>query len=238
MFEPPLTWQQLPNGDKLKDMVQQCLDPWLIGMLGDQLLKLGALSAQLDTHKAPIKRHFSGYHCGDTDIRLSPECLPIQSHCIDLTLMSFVLDFEENPHALLREVDRTTIGGGHIMILGFNPLSSLLLGQLIPSKRKQYPWCGRFFGSARLCDWLSLLGYQVVANERLLVHHMLGDYKPESKLQSFADKHFAQAGSVYMILAKKISLPMTPVKKRKGAKKAAWRPVPTAGRTSRVKNPQ
>ncbi|WP_095499293.1 class I SAM-dependent methyltransferase [Paraferrimonas haliotis] len=236
MFEKPLQWQQLPNGLIIQEQVQQAVEPWLRSFVGEHLLKFGALSAAIDSQSCPVKRHFSGYDDGEVDIRFVPECLPIQSHSIDVGLMSFVLDFEADPHALLRELDRTIIAGGHLIIVGFNPLSGLLLGQALPNKRKQFPWCGRFFLSARICDWLSLLGYQVIDNQRMLPHHLLTPMNPQGKLQQFADRHFGYAGSVYMIVAKKVSLPLTPIRKRQRLKSRKWQSIPSAGRYNKTKS--
>ena len=87
-------WQQLPNGLIIQEQVQQAVTPWLRSFVGEHLLKFGALSAAIDSQSCPVKRHFSGYDDGEVDIRFVPECLPIQSHSIDVGLMSFVLDFE------------------------------------------------------------------------------------------------------------------------------------------------
>ena len=49
--------------------------------------------------------------------------LPVASDSIDVVVLPHVLEFETNPHQVLRESERVLIGEGHVVILGFNPYS-------------------------------------------------------------------------------------------------------------------
>jgi ubiquinone/menaquinone biosynthesis C-methylase UbiE len=49
--------------------------------------------------------------------------LPFAANSIDLAVMPHVLESHDNPHQILREVERILIPDGQLVITGFNPLS-------------------------------------------------------------------------------------------------------------------
>lgn len=49
--------------------------------------------------------------------------LPFASASIDLVVLPHVLEFAEEPHQILREVERVLIPEGQVIICGFNPVS-------------------------------------------------------------------------------------------------------------------
>ena len=49
--------------------------------------------------------------------------LPFDAQSIDLILLPHALEFIDNPHEVLREVDRVLRPEGRVLILGFNPWS-------------------------------------------------------------------------------------------------------------------
>ncbi len=89
-----------------------------------------------------------------------PEELPFASGTIDLVVMHHVLDFSPSPHQALRECHRVLKGSGHLIIVGFNPLSLWGVGKLLVRGRRA-PWSGRFIRRSRLEDWLELLDLSV-----------------------------------------------------------------------------
>lgn len=72
-----------------------------------------------------------------------PEELPFANQSIDLVILPHVLEFANDPHQILREVDRVLIPEGRVVISGFNPVSlwglrqytGRLIGQAISPKR-------------------------------------------------------------------------------------------------------
>lgn len=52
-----------------------------------------------------------------------PHELPLAQHSVDLVIMHHTLDYASFPHQTLREVSRSLKSGGHLLIIGFNPLS-------------------------------------------------------------------------------------------------------------------
>ena len=49
--------------------------------------------------------------------------LPIATQSIDLVVLPHVLEFADEPHQILREVDRVLMPEGRLVIVGFNPWS-------------------------------------------------------------------------------------------------------------------
>lgn len=85
--------------------------------------------------------------------------LPFASESIDLIILPHAFEFAENPHMILREVDRVLIPEGQVIISGFNPASLWGLRQSIGKLTGAYflPSYAEFIGLPRLKDWLKLL---------------------------------------------------------------------------------
>lgn len=141
--------------------------------------------------------------------------LPLDANSVDVVLLPHVLEYEEEPHDLLRESERILIAEGHVVILGFNPISLWGLRHLLLAWRERPPWSGHFYRAARVKDWLALLGFEIVKYESLYHRPPFRSGRLLHKLK-FLDKlgkHlFPWMGGVYMIVAKKRVFPVTPVK--------------------------
>lgn len=212
----PHQWQQLPSGDEILSAIEQQMNAWWPRMFGYYLLKIGALSQQVDTSDCMIKRTLgvadaeSGAGViGDIDD------LPFSEHSVDVCLLNHCLEFSVDPHHIVREANRVLIPNGYLVITGYNPLSLAGLNKLIPYRRRKTPWQERFFTPMRVKDWLHLMGYEIVEDKRLL-HRSLTSDKPANFIskhwQKFAEKFLPAIGSVYFIVAKKRTLPLTPIK--------------------------
>lgn len=92
----------------------------------------------------------------------SADFLPIQSNSVDLVIMPHTLDFNLNPHQILREVYRVLIPEGHIVISGFNPLSLWGTCRHLKINRKDFPWNANFIALSRMKDWLKLLDFETM----------------------------------------------------------------------------
>ncbi len=153
-------------------------------------------------------------------LRGTPECLPIASDCLDVVLLPHALEFAENPHQVLREVDRVLIPEGHVVVLGFNPWSPWLLWRLALGWRGRPPWCGRFISLTRLKDWLKLLGFDIVTCKRYFYRPPLA-HKGMMRRLRFLDRIGKRwlpfFGAGYIVVARKRVATLTPLKTR-------WRP--------------
>jgi SAM-dependent methyltransferase len=130
--------------------------------LGFHLLKIGNLSASLTTDKCAISHQVNVSLEGDNlQVVADAYQLPFAAKSVDACLLAHTLSYADDPHRMLREVDRVLIDDGWLVISSFNPFSLLGLGKLVPGLRRRQPYVSRMFTQMRLLDWLSLLNYEV-----------------------------------------------------------------------------
>lgn len=184
-----------------------------IGRLGDK----GFLASSSISHK--ILMLFGPRENIEDECSLlgDEESLAIASDSMDVVVLPHVLEFVSNPHKLLREVERILIGEGHLLVTGFNPWSLWGIWRLMLFWREEPPWNGHFYAYTRIKDWLSLLDFEVLENERFF-------FRPPIQKKSFMQKLIFWEtlgkhcwpffGGAYVILAKKRVVPLTPVKMR------------------------
>ena len=141
--------------------------------------------------------------------------LPFAADSIDVVIMPHVLEFTRNPDAALKEIERVLIAEGHLMIIGFNPWSLWGLRRLLPIRRHQPPWNGRFYDTPKLKSWLAALDFELLEINRFLFRpplkhgNMLRRLLFLEKLGKFC---WPFCGAAYLILAKKRRVPLNPIK--------------------------
>jgi SAM-dependent methyltransferase len=143
-------------------------------------------------------------NAGSADLLARCHELPFASQSIDLVLLPHVLEFAEEPHAILREVDRVMMPEGRLVIVGFNPWSLWGLRSTLGPSRDEHPWNGRFLSLLRVKDWLALLGFDVSAG-RLIAYAPPFDNERLRRRFAFmepaGDRWWAVGGAVYMLQA-------------------------------------
>jgi len=134
------------------------------------------------------------------------EELPFASQSLDLIVLPHALEFAEDPHQVLREVERVLIPEGQLIVTGFNPTSlwgaRQFMGRALDAPF--LPRSGQFLRLARLKDWLKLLGFEVNRGR-------FGCYRPPlrseqwlarfSFLDRAGDRWWPFWGSVYTVSA-------------------------------------
>jgi len=138
--------------------VRRALD----SVFGDQFLQIGRWGRQDFAGAARTQRAATmDVRPGEgVDLVTSPDCLGIANDSVDVVLLAHVLETHDDPHGVLREIDRILRSDGHIIILGFNPVSLWGLRHLV-SRRKFPPGIRRLIPEHRLRDWLRLLDFSV-----------------------------------------------------------------------------
>ncbi|MBV8210423.1 MAG: methyltransferase domain-containing protein [Burkholderiaceae bacterium] len=164
------------------------------------------------------------------------EELPFATQSIDLVVLPHILEFAQEPHQVLREVDRVLVPEGQVIITGFNPASLWGLRQMLAraGARPYLPRDGQFISLPRIKDWLKLLSFEASRG-------CFGCYAPwagsERWLARWAfmehagDRWWPVLGSVYMLTAVKRVRGMRmigPVRKRKEERRVALTPAPAA----------
>ncbi|MFC6440590.1 class I SAM-dependent methyltransferase [Bowmanella sp. JS7-9] len=218
----PQHWQELPLGENVRDAAETVLKGFCRQFFGYHLLQLGDLSSEMNLSACPIRHKIRQKTHQDAQAGLvsSAEELPYQENSLDVVVLAHELDFSRDPHQILREVDRVIIPDGHVVIIGYNPLSLANLTRFIPLKRSYLLRQARFFTAARIKDWLSLLGFDIVCDERRVFSSLLFSkaYSNNSKVQTFLQRYLSLFGSVYVIVAKKRESTLTLIKPKWRAK--------------------
>ncbi|MBR9727868.1 class I SAM-dependent methyltransferase [Shewanella intestini] len=218
----------------IKNAIERQLKPWWPRVFGYHLLKLGALSAQVSSLHCSVSRHYSMFdsNCDNhlPDAHADLHHLPVNTKSIDSLLSVFNLEYETDPYQVLREMDRVLISGGYLFLIGFNPVSPLFLGKLLPKCQTQLPWCGQFFMPSRIKDWLGLLGYQIQSDERFMFDSLLTKRPNMLRMQDKLQHWLPNVGGVYLIVAKKVDIPLSRIRQNQEQKTTPWATAPSAGR--------
>ncbi len=94
------------------------------------------------------------------DARVDLDFLPVKTESSDLIIACHVLEFAEDPHRFLREIERMLAPRGRCIIVTFNWFGPT--GLVRPLRLfRGVPWCGRFYPPWLLDNWLSILGFSI-----------------------------------------------------------------------------
>ena len=222
-------WFDSPLGQSLQALEAHSLRgvlPNLYGTVAAQLGCIGALDL-MDACIAPTRILLDGpAEHGGCVVHGQPEALPFDAKSVDVLLLPHTLDFCVDPHQVLREANRVLRPEGHVVILGFNPVSLWGFRRLFARRPRIAPWSGKFFRLARVKDWLDLLEFETT-------HGMMLYYRPPLRnegvmhrlhfLDKMGDRWWPMMAAVYLIVAKKRVLGVTPLP-------LAWKTKRIAGR--------
>ncbi|SET25942.1 Methyltransferase domain-containing protein [Marinobacter segnicrescens] len=227
-------WFRSPLGQALLEDQRACVNTHVQDLGGARQLHIALshrlpLAADTDYTQHIVATPYWHAELPDGVVVCDPDELPLPSASIDLVILHHSADFSAWPHQVLRESARVLRGGGQLLVLGFNPLSSWGIRRLL-SRRRRGPWGGRFLLRSRMEDWLNLLDFTVessgsyffrlpLQNERLL--------ERRSALEYLGTQGMLPVGAYYCILAsKRVCAPI--------ARRRLWRPgkvipLPTPG---------
>ena len=179
-------WFESSLGQYLLDHEYRYFDQVVANIFGYNAIQIGLPQFDfLRLNRIPL--HFSvGYERG-VSLLAAADFLPIQSSSMDLVILPHVLEFNTNPHQILREVHRILIPEGHILISGFNPFSLWGICRYLKHTKHEYPWNGDFIALSRLKDWLKLLDFEMRGGR-------LSCYVPPFKQEQWRQRcHFMEA---------------------------------------------
>lgn len=155
------TWYETDLGKQLLKTEQKKIESKLDATVGYYLITQSPLKAlSIDNHR--LRKTFQvaptlelGAPC--SAVVAKPNELPFNTDGIDVHILHHTLDISETPHDDLREVARTLLPSGKLIIVGFNPFGFWSFFRLFANKNKA-PWCARFIARHRLEDWLKVAG--------------------------------------------------------------------------------
>lgn len=197
-------WLGTSLGKYLLNREMAYFDTAIADIFGFHALQIG-----LPAHEFLRGSRITAKHVLDLDepahLYADPAYLPFAENSLDLVVLPHVLEFTDNPHAILREAYRVLRPEGQIVLSGFNPFSLWGIKRYFGREQTQ-PWNGNFVGLYRMKDWLSLLGFEVVGGK-------LDCYVPACSMEKWltrcafferaGDRWWPIAGGVYFLQAVK-----------------------------------
>lgn len=195
-------WFASEQGGYVLTREQAYFDKTVADIFGFNAVQMG-LPEQNFLRNSRIPLRFSAGNQPGNDVRLVCTELPFDSDSLDLVLLPHVLEFSDNPHQIIREVERVLMPEGNLIISGFNPFSLWGLHRTL-GRKQGYPWSGQFITLQRMKDWLALLGFEVVGGRFAAYappfHHRkwLDRY---AFMEKAGDRWWAVGGGVYFLHA-------------------------------------
>lgn len=217
-------WLRTPLGERLYALERKQASEALAQVFGWQLLQIGlwgdddGLIVDARTQRKSIlgwhgRRPAAQSQQGAAMIRSRTDSLAVASDSVDAVLLPHTLEYEPDPHEILREVGRILSAEGHLIVLGFRPFSSWGIRHLF-ARDGFPPGIERLIGEGRLRDWLKLLGFEIVDARRYLFTLPWGAASPQSFVERVGESAWPLFGSGYMMKARKRVYTLTPIRPR------------------------
>lgn len=161
------------------------------------------------------------------DLVMDADYLSVAFDNIDLLVATHVLDFSNDPHRVLREIERVLVPEGHCVLVGMNPLSLLGIRHAWRAFRKN-PCVEQLYTSYRVREWFRVLGFDVIEVRTFGMCAQIPQALQER----------SPLGSVYVLHVRKKVSKMTPLKsgpklRQRVLKKPEIAVSPSTGRVGR-----
>jgi SAM-dependent methyltransferase len=205
-------WYNSPTGRDCSSAEKDVLNSTLQVLYGYAIITLG-IPATVDYLQASPIAHrirldlITPSPNTKFDLLADPGCLPIASDCIDVALLPHTIEFQQAPLAVLHEIDRILIPEGHVVIMGFNPLSLWCLLRSLNicwnklRAHSMLDWQAHLISVSRLRLWLIELGFDILSVQYYTFPGAMGH-------------HWLLRGSGYLLLARKRVSTLTPIRPR------------------------
>ncbi|QTR49978.1 class I SAM-dependent methyltransferase [Candidatus Thiothrix anitrata] len=209
-------WYATPVGVATLMQLQTHLTRMTTDVFGYYALETGVLAGQhrfLQDSRITNRFALGGLAGEQVNAMAHPDYLPITPSNVDLVVASHSLDCSQQPHQVLREIERVLVPEGHCILVGFNPLSLRGIGQWRYAGRQQHLPC-RMYSSRRVHDWLGVLGFEVLETVTAGFWPAFGGdrvFQHTRWLERLGDRFQPGVGSVYLIHAQKKVSNRTPL---------------------------
>ena len=144
------------------------------------------------------------------------EQLPLATDNVDLVIGTHLLESSEDPHQVLREIDRILVPEGHCILIGFNPFALSGLGKQLRTSVLRNKSSFKLRSVNRVRDWFSLLGFEVLDVQYMGLRPTIKNKKlfdSLSWLENWGGIAGPMLGKLYVMHVKKQVVAMTPHKK-------------------------
>ncbi|MBV6272417.1 class I SAM-dependent methyltransferase [Alcaligenaceae bacterium CGII-47] len=159
-------WLDTPVGRIVQAWEQKQVDGMVSNMFGYHAIQLGLPHWDLlRANRIPSKTyaHRPDASIGTQGGRLvcEPDHLPFAAQSVDLLVLPHTLEWANDPHQVLREVERVLMPEGRVVITGFNPFSLWGARESLPGLDLKLPVpVPAQVSPGRLKDWFKLLSFE------------------------------------------------------------------------------
>jgi SAM-dependent methyltransferase len=209
-----MDWLDTGAGRSLQVEENRQVKKALDGIFGDQFLQIGKWGRRSFREYSRTQRTavVDRENLDGVDFRSALDCIAVADDSIDVAVLPHVLETHEDPHGVLREVDRILRSDGHVIVLGFNPVSIWGLRHLL--SRKRFPaGIQRMISEHRLRDWLRLLNFSAGRSSIRYFRTPMFRRKrvwPEDRNSAWG--RYAPFAGCYMLVARKELYTVTPIR--------------------------
>ncbi len=219
-------WFQSPLGASVLQSEKAVIDRALGYLFGYHLLQL-SVDRTLKLYDHSKVNHCFGLHpLMNSGEAYSGVCnyeqLPLEKGSIDVAILHHVIDFAEKPHKLLREVVRSVVPHGHVVIVGFNPVSLMGASRMVTRFVQRRPYQrGHAVRMSRIIDWLRVLDCEPVRTEKGLFRLPINNqfFLDKSRwFEPIGERILNPFGGFYVVIARKEQGSAIPLKPQ-------WKPV-------------
>jgi SAM-dependent methyltransferase len=155
------SWYDSGQGRYALEQIRATLASKLETAFGYHILQLGPVRGENLLAASPINHHIHAGERGGQGVGLLCEAdeIPLDSDSVDVIVAHHCMEFSANPHQVLRELQRVLTPQGHLLLVGFNPMSLRGVATMVRRLNRRSPW--RHYqpvSEGRVTDWLRLLG--------------------------------------------------------------------------------
>lgn len=143
--------------------------------------------------------------------------LPFPNSSIDVILLPHVLELEAETQPILDEAWRALAHNGQLLILGFNPWSLWGLKRFFCKEQTTAIWGSHFHSGENIRRYINKLGGEII-------RYNVFFFRPPINNENFLIRSrwlekvlrflFPASGGVYLLIARKRTTPMQPIKER------------------------
>ncbi|MDT4833264.1 hypothetical protein FQZ97_668590 [compost metagenome] len=221
-------WFNGPHGQLLLEEEQRLLEDELARFFGGYLVHYGP-SAQASPNAEQIQRSVRvGAPFSGVEIVCEEQAWPLVEHAADVVVLQHGLDFSLSPHGLLREAAHSVRPGGHLLVVGINPMSTWGMRRLFARDALRQARC---IAPNRVSDWLHLLGFA-------LEKRRFGCYRPPlsssawqarlAPLETWGGAWQSPGGGFYLLVARKLVIGLRPLRQSRREPMGKLVPMPVA----------
>lgn len=233
LIQKKCAWFRTPLGSNLGDIERDSLQKLVQDLYGPVVMQIGcndeAYNLNLPDTSEQILVDLDPT-CGFSGevVTAEPEALPFATQSVNVVILPHALEYALDPHELLREASRILISEGHLILIGFNPMSLWGLWRLLLKWRNEMPWCGQFFSLKRVQDWLTLLGFEIVSGTTIYYRPPIQHRAVTERLvfmELMGQRWWPIFSGIYILVARKREKGVRPIGLRQ-----KWRIVPGIAR--------